>query len=186
MSIYGPCGATGRQEEAGGLEESKEYTDSRVKQLRGLLLPKTGGAVSGQLSLHAISLDRRGVSISRGGNLSVNTLGGGPEIDIRQDANNTENALAGGIRLRDPSDMAFYQVGWSADGDLGVYYTTRDDPRVRVVAKFTPTHLTSLALPERPSDVATKEYVDSSGHLAVAPRGGPIQNVGTPCQPRVD
>lgn len=152
MSIYGPCDGVASQEASGDLKESKKYIDSRVQQL----LPRAGGTVSG-----AISLDRRGVSISRGGNLSVNTVGGGPEVDIRQGANNTENSLPGGIRLRDRNDRALYQVGWSDDGNLGVYHVERGDPQIQVVGEFSPTHLTSLAMPVKPQDAATKAYVDN-------------------------
>ena len=155
MSIYGPCSASGmaRQEEAGGLKESKQYTDKWSRQLRESLLPKTGGVISGSLDLHSILLDRRG-------GLSANTtLGSGSEIDIRQGANNTENALVGGIRLRDPKDREFYQLGWSADGHLAVYHIARGDIKSKVMAKFSPTHLTSLALPVKSGDAASKERI---------------------------
>ena len=104
------------------------------------------------------------------------TPGSGPEVDIRQGANNTENALAGGIRLRDPDDRAFYQLGWSADGHLAVYYIERGDIQIKAVAKFSPTHLTSLALPVKSGDAASKEYVDSRKQVVTiwAEEKGPL------------
>ena len=166
MSIYGPC----VEKAAGDLEESQRYTDARVRQLHQYFLPKTG-----PLRFQTASLDRQGLSI-RGGNLSINTLGGGPEVDILQRTSNTESTLPGGLRISNSSNDAAYQLGWSDDGCLAVYYTTRADPQIRVVGKFSPTHLTSLAPPEKPQDVATKEYVDSHKQVVTiwAEEKGPL------------
>jgi hypothetical protein len=145
MSIYGPCSKTSRPSG----EESKKYIDARVVQLRTNLLPKTGGTIAGSLAINS-------------GNLSINTTGGGPEIDIRQRSTNSKSALPGGVRIRNPSDNAHFQLGWSADGELAVYYSSRENPTSQVVCTFSPTNLTSLSPPVNPLDVATKQYVDES------------------------
>jgi len=143
MSIYGPCSQTSQPSG----EESKKYIDARAIQLRENLLSKAGGTISGSLTIN-------------GGNLSINTTRGGPEIDVHQRDANSKNALPGGVRIRNPNDDAHYQLGWSTDGQLAVYYSSRNNPTAQVVCTFSQTNLTSPSPPVNPQDVATKQYVD--------------------------